>query len=101
MATRTTPRRTTLGPHFSEGARLVWEGIEREGVSHADLRREWGVHTGDLSRALYGDRKRPSMAVLAGAQKRFGVPLEAWAQPPTVPFIPPAAREPEATKPAA
>jgi transcriptional regulator with XRE-family HTH domain len=83
--------RTKLGPHFSEGARLVWMEIERRGWTQGQLRKELKVATGRVSRWLYGDI-RVSLSVALLFQKTLHVPAEAWTLAPTVEFVVPAAR---------
>jgi hypothetical protein len=90
MAGRTESTRTRLGPKFSEGSRLLWVVLDERGWTQTRLRRELGTHPGEVSKILYGDRE-PRLDTLIAAEK-LGVPLEAWKQPPSVEFIPPAAR---------
>ncbi len=86
--------RTRLGPRFSEGARLLWASIEASGSSIADAATALGWLRSTLANVLYGDRL-PGIELLADVKRVFGVELGAWAEKPTQPFIPPAAREPE------
>ena len=79
-----------LGPHFSEGARLLWLLMERQGWTQSELRRRLCAHLGEVTRILYGDRF-PRLAVAAEAE-RLGVHVAAWQQKPRLRFVPPAAR---------
>ena len=82
--------RRSLGPRFSEGARLLWVELERRGESMRDLRRRIGVGA-DITRWLYGDAI-PPLAAIVRMDKLFGIPARAWLQPAKRAFIPPAAR---------
>lgn len=84
----TTNHRTTLGEHFSEGARLLW-GLVREYPSIAAFQREHGFHNGEVARLLYGDL-RPNIDRAVKLQA-LGIPPSAWLQKPTKRFTPPAA----------
>jgi len=81
--------RTHLGPKFSEGARLLWEAIDTTTAREAERALKWAP--GMLFNVLYGERGvgRKTGALLL---ERYGIPLDAWDKPPTVPFVPPAAR---------
>lgn len=90
--------RRTLGPRFSEGARLLWLVLENRGVSISaavaelsaeDRKASWSK--GVLSNVLYGMR-RPGPMIAADLRAAFGVPMEAWAEAPREAFVPPAAR---------
>lgn len=83
--------RTTLGPRFSEGARLLWEAMEHRGWTQGQLRKELGVTTGRVSRWLYGDL-RPPLTVAVSISKKLHIPEEAWMQSPSVDFVVPARR---------
>lgn len=50
-----------------------------------------GWPRGNLSRLLYGDSK-PSVDTAQEIETTLGVPVGRWADPPSVPFVPPAAR---------
>lgn len=81
--------RLTLGPHFNEGARLLW-GKLAEFASLEAMRLAVGAHRGELSRILYGDRL-PGLPLANRIADKLGIPTTAWEQPATVPFTPPAA----------
>lgn len=83
--------RTKLGPHFSEGARLLWEAMEAREWTQGQLRKELGASYGRVSRWLYGDI-RLNLAVAVTISEKFEIPVEAWTQKPTAEFIVPAAR---------
>ncbi len=84
--------RKELGKFFSEGARLMWLAIEREGVSMNQVGKDFGMHAGEIPRVLYGERKANGL-VLENALARWGIPLAAWRQKPIEEFVPPAARD--------
>ena len=86
--------RTALGPHFNEGARLLWGALERAGDSVREVDRVAAANQGMAIRWLYGDG-RPGTAFRVRLSERYGVPILAWDQPPTAPFVVPALREPE------
>ena len=88
MAHRT--YRTDLGPLFSEGARLVWVAVEREG-GVAPVRKRLGFDVGEMSRLMYGDR-RANLQQANRCLEVLDVPTTAWEQAPSEPFEPPAAR---------
>ncbi|XXX73902.1 hypothetical protein WMF30_40275 [Sorangium sp. So ce134] len=81
--------RLTLGRRFNEGARLTWLALRRLGWSQADLRRRVKAYPGELPKVLYGD-KLPTLQLAADLQDLLKVPVKAWNQPPTEPFVPPA-----------
>lgn len=89
MAIPTTRR--ALGPHFSEGARLLWLAMESRGWTQGQLRKELDVASGRVSRWLYGDL-RPSLTIAIVVAAKLGIPAETWTQAPREPFIVPAAR---------
>lgn len=85
--------RLTLGSRFSEGARLFWKKLERDGYLKkrgwtSRLRSELGAHPGEITRVLYGDRL-PSLRLAGRIQQVFGIQAPAWHQPPSQPFVPP------------
>lgn len=88
--------RTTMGKHFSEGARMCWLRIARKKWDQAELARRISEATGEpvssgtVCRWLYGDR-RPQLKFLLIFRELLKVPLEAWEQKPTEAFEPPAA----------
>ena len=83
--------RRHIGPRFSEGTRLLWTAIERANLSIADAAKRLGWLRSTLSNVLYGERL-PGIESLVAVERVFGVPVATWAEEPTVPFIPPAAR---------
>lgn len=102
------PHRTTLGSRFSEGARLVWEGMAARGLTPAALRRslkrapdsEDLISSSLLYRVLFGDRPCPGW-IQEQFRRMFDVPFEAWVRTPTAEFVPPAARDDDAEESAA
>lgn len=85
------PHRTTLGPHFNEGARLLWLRVAEapyDGSQNA-LALAIDVGAGLVSRWLYGDRK-PGRAHSATLHQRLGIPASAWDEPASVEFVLPA-----------
>lgn len=86
--------RRTTGSRFSEGARLLWAQLESRGLSVAQASAAVERTRGLMSNVLYGER-RPGVVFASDLARVFGVPIGAWAEKPTEPFVPPAAREPE------
>lgn len=84
--------RTTLGPQFSEGARLLWAAMESRGWSQGQVAKAIDAKGGVVPRWLYGDI-RPGWDWAKILRDTFCIPLEAWTLEATEPFIPPAARE--------
>lgn len=84
--------RRTVGKCFSEGARLTWAELARRRMNIASGAKLLGWHRGQFSRALYGDGV-PGIHLLSHVKRVFGVAPEAWAEPPSDAFIPPAMRE--------
>lgn len=81
--------RVSLGPHFSEGSRLLWVAVERRG--RRDVLSMLGVHESSLSRYLYGD-KEILLRVAIRAEEMLGIPPRSWVSKPARPFKVPAAR---------
>ena len=90
--------RVKLGTRFSEGARLAWKAMAERDLEPAAFRRQLrrapgstpnAVTPSRFYRLLYGDSP---IDAWFGEQFRqlLGVPVEAWFQDPTEPFIPPA-----------
>lgn len=90
--------RLTLGEHFTEGARLLWAGLERHGWSQEDLRRRivgrsgQPLRSGVVTRWLYGVR-RPDGDCRTQLFVLLGIPVGAWMAPATRAFEPPAMLE--------
>lgn len=82
-----TTRRTELGPHFTEGARLLWEEVRIRGMSQGEAGRSVGAHNGQFNRWLYG-LKKPGIHFALAIERVFGVPVIAWTQEPTQDFVP-------------
>ena len=83
--------RLTLGPRFSEGARLLWLVLAERAWSQGEAARAIGAKAGVVPRWLYGDT-RPSWDWASKLRDLFGIPLESWTLPPSIPFVAPAAR---------
>ena len=90
--------RTTLGPSFSEGARLLWGVLLRRGLSQVDLaamlRDPNGVPVkqSTVNRWLYGER-RPSLGIVVQFADLFRIPARAWSLKPSRRFVLPAAKD--------
>jgi len=84
-------RRTELGDHFTEGARLLWDAMERLGFEQYQLEKHIQAPTGLVSRLLYGDQ-RAGRVWMFKLYNKLGIPLESWNQTSSKPFLPPAAR---------
>jgi hypothetical protein len=77
--------RRRLGDRFSEGARLLWLAMLRQGLSQESLRAELGRPKGVIGRWLLGDRL-PDGESRGRLFKRFGIKPQAWDQKPSKPF---------------
>lgn len=83
--------RTTLGKHFSEGARLAWLALAERGWCANDLREQMKgrddapLGVGVVDGFLYGDG---SLTLRSAVQVEdlLGVPVRAWLKPPTRAF---------------
>ena len=81
--------RTGLGPHFSEGNRLLWVATRKRKIGHTQLAEMLGIKQNTAHRYMYGDRKLP-LDLMLRVQKLFpSVRLPTFAVPPTRPFAPP------------
>ena len=88
---RQTFSRQSLGSHFSEAARLLWLALQEKGWGQQEATRQLGMPSGQISKLLYGERK--AGRVWAGKLKeQLRIDPSLWDKPPTVPFVPPAAR---------
>jgi transcriptional regulator with XRE-family HTH domain len=79
-------QRRTLGPRFTEGARLLWLWLAASGISQKELGRRVGAPA--ITKILYGDHI-PRVAVLSRLCELIGAPVSVWAEPPREPFVPP------------
>jgi len=79
--------RLTLGPSFSEGARLLWQAVERPslGSPEALAQRVGFPNASYLAAHLYGD-KVPGPDARARYRRHLKIPLGAWDKAPIVPF---------------
>jgi hypothetical protein len=73
--------RTHLGPHFSEGARLVWMRLREIECGIAGGARLAEIDRAQFYRFLHGDRV-PSIAEAAKMKRAFGAPIDAWNEKP-------------------
>lgn len=72
---------TRLGPHFSEGSRLLWKLCDSPGFSQMRVERELPAPAGIVSRWMRGDRRpRPKNKSLL--EDRYGIPILSWGQKP-------------------
>lgn len=74
-----------LGPRFSEGARLLWAAMRREGLTQRALRTQLDLGGGVIGRWLRGDRV-PDGASRGKLFERFRIKPQSWEQKPTKPF---------------
>lgn len=84
--------RDDLGDKFSEGARRLWEELDRryEG-NQAALAAALDVDGSAVHRWLHGDQ-RPGVAMTLKIQERFRIGARLWREPPSVPFVLPGNR---------
>lgn len=73
--------RTTLGPKFTEGARLLWLTSGRMGHTQEDIRRTVGCSRGLVHRWLFGD-KGIDLAYAFRVEDVYGIPARAWLSKP-------------------
>lgn len=89
--------RTTLGAHFTEGARLTWLALREREWTATDLRAMVKARDGEpvgggtVDRWLYGDQL-PGPLFTAQIETLLGVPAGAWGRRPTRRFVLEAAR---------
>lgn len=77
--------RDTLGPHFSEGARLLWVALLERRDSQQEIANEIGCLKPTLNKWLYGMR-RPGTSWRIAIRRKFKVPLLAWDAKPKKPL---------------
>lgn len=77
--------RRELGKRFSEGARLLWVAMRREGLTQEALRKDMGRARGVVGHWLRGDR-RPDGASRGKLFERFEIKPQAWEEDPKKPF---------------
>lgn len=70
---------------FSEGARLLWLAMERDGLSQEATRLKVGVAGGQLGRWLRGERL-PAGPFRGALFRLFSIDPSAWDVPPSEPF---------------
>jgi plasmid maintenance system antidote protein VapI len=85
------PRRLTIGPHFSEGTRLLWEEIEKRGGNVSTVRKILDMPRDRMSRLLYGDR-RVTFDQSQKCMSLLGIPTDSWWEKPKSKFELPAVR---------
>ena len=83
------PYRTRFGPHFSEGARLLWTRMARDSMSREALCAKVGCAKGSLLRWMYGDRL-PARVEAGKIERALGIPPDAWDRKPSRAFDLPA-----------
>lgn len=84
------PRRTELGPVFSEGARQLWMYLRRERLTVRQLAALIGKPQPTIWRLLHGER-RASREIAATIAKLGIAEVSAWDLPPARAFHLPAA----------
>jgi hypothetical protein len=89
-------RRTALGLHFSEAARLLWSEVDRRRKENPKfslnaLGRALGFVPGVITRDIYGDRLPQATRRIVYA-KKLGIPVEAWDRKPSRRFALPGMR---------
>lgn len=77
-----TPTRTRLGEKFSEGSRLLGEGIAKKFGNVSRASRATGLTTGTLVLWKFGDRT-PDLTSAIRLRDEFGIPVDAWLKPPS------------------
>lgn len=75
-----------IGAKASEGTRLLWAVLKREGWSQNKLALELGADSGKVNRWLHGIL-RPSLDWANELQKRFEIPQTAWGETPRRPIV--------------
>jgi len=84
-------RRLTLGPHLSEGARLLWEAC-KEAESIGVVRKKLGFTSDEMARLLYCDRAA-NLTQANRCHAVLGIPQTAWESAPAAPIELPALEE--------
>lgn len=74
-----------LGPYVSEGSRLLWLAMGRNGLSQERTRSELGVSKGMVGRWLRGDQ-RPGGRARGLLHDRWRIKPSLWDVPPRKPF---------------
>jgi hypothetical protein len=90
--------RRKLGPKFSEAARQLWLALEERGWGQNEAMRQLVLPSGQISKLLYGERKAGRIWSRR-IQEQLGIDEGLWDVPPTVAFIPPAARSARKSSP--
>ena len=75
-----------IGSRASEGTRLLWGVLKREGWSQNRLAEELGADSGKVNRWLHGTL-RPTLAWALLLAERFGIAPETWNTPPRKPIV--------------
>jgi hypothetical protein len=95
--------RTTLGPRFSEGARLTWLALREREWTATDLRArlrgrgEGPPGGGVIDRIMYGD-SLPGVSLAAQLEALLKVPAATWARAPSRRFVLDAVKRAEAKR---
>jgi len=77
-----------VGPYFSEGARRLWDVLDRRQLTHREIREKVignGEGYVDVTRWLWGDVK-PSRWAATRLSVLFRIPFGSWSMPPREPF---------------
>jgi hypothetical protein len=83
--------RTTLGPHFNEGARMLWVATISKGIGSAGVAALADLDQSSVYRWMYGDQK-PARSSAEQLKKHFGIDPSLWDERPREQFsIPDAA----------
>jgi hypothetical protein len=82
------PFRTTLGPHFSEGARQLWLRMAERGWEQPRLSAEVEAGPGTINKILYGDR-RVGARLSVRFEEVLGIRPRAFLELPLKEFAPP------------
>ncbi len=88
--------RTALGPHFSEGARLMWLALRERGQSDYAFSKEFGVGRSTVLKWLYGD-SLPSRLWGIEIERLLGIAPGLFDVPPKRAFVLPGASVRKAT----
>src|SRR5579885_2581764 len=79
----------TPGKYLSDGTRLLWAAMEREGLSQEQLRAKMNAAVVVVGRWMRAER-RPGTEARVWLLGRFKIPLAAWDEEPKKPFSLPA-----------
>lgn len=77
--------RTRLGPHVTEGTRLLWQACRDRNLSQVEVAKLAGVAADVLSRVFYGERST-GLDLAIKLETALEIAPSEWTRPPTVPF---------------